>query len=356
MSGRPAPPVRPEIRALRPYALGVPPTGILAKLDFNESPYDVPDEIKRRVLAALEKRRWSHYPDFGARRLKEAIARVIGRRPEEIVVGNGSGEVIQAAVSVFAGGGELLLAPPTFSLYFQIAAIAAAKPVEIPRSGEDFALDEKGFLEAVGRGGRVVPLVCSPNNPTGGTVPLDFLRKLCAASGAVLLDQAYVDFAPSADDAMPLLSSCPNLVIFRTLSKAFSAAGFRIGYAVAAPELAREIEKAILPFSVDLAAEELAAALLEEPERARRAVASITVERERVAAALRGLGAKVAASRSNFLFFAPPGGGGARVRAELLSRGILVRDMTNVVPDRLRVSIGTPEENDLFLTMLKESL
>jgi histidinol-phosphate/aromatic aminotransferase/cobyric acid decarboxylase-like protein len=201
-----------------------------------------------------------------------------------------------------------------------------------------------------------VPLVCSPNNPTGGTVTLDFVKRLCAAAGVVLLDQAYVDFAGPAEDAMRLLASCPNLVIFRTLSKAFSAAGFRIGYAAAAPELAREIEKAILPFSVDQAAEELAAALLEEPERSRRMVAAIAVERERVAASLRGLGAQVALSRSNFLFFAPPGGDGARVRAALLSRGVLVRDLTNVVPGRLRVSIGTPEENDLFLAKLKESL
>jgi histidinol-phosphate aminotransferase len=356
MSARPSPPVRPEIRALRGYALSETLTGILAKLDFNESPWDVPEEIKRRVLAALEKRRWSLYPEFGSRRLKEAVARAIGRAPEEIVVGNGSGEIIQAAISVFAGGGELLLAPPTFSLYWQIAAIAAARPVEIPRRGDDFTLDEAAFLEAALGPARVVPLVCSPNNPTGGTVSLDFVRKLCVAAAVVLLDQAYVDFAGPRDDAMPLLASCRNLVIFRTLSKAYSAAGFRIGYAVCAPELAREIEKAILPFSVDHAAEELAVALLEDPGRARRAVAAIAVERERVAAALRDLGAKVAPSRSNFLFFEPPGGNGAGVRAALLSRGVLVRDMTSVAPERLRVSIGTPEENDLFLTKLLESL
>jgi histidinol-phosphate aminotransferase len=356
MSARPSPPVRPEIRALAGYSLSETPTGVLAKLDFNESPYDVPDEIKRKVLAALEKRRWSLYPEFGSRRLKEAVARAIGRTPGEIVVGNGSGEIIQAAISVFAGGGELVLAPPTFSLYRQIAAIAAARPVEIPRGGDDFTLDEAAFFAAASRPGRVVPLLCSPNNPTGGTVSLDFVRKLCAAAAVVLLDQAYVEFAAPGEDAMPLLASCPNLVIFRTLSKAYSAAGFRIGYAICAPELAREIEKAILPFSVDHAAEELAVTLLEDPGRSRRAVAAIAVERERVASALRGLGARVAPSRSNFLFFAPPGGNGVRVRAALLSRGVLVRDMTRVAPDRLRVSIGSPAENDLFLAKLKESL
>jgi len=355
MTGRQIP-VREEIRALRAYRLAredSPP--IRAKLDFNESPFDVPEEIRAGVLARLAAKRWGRYPDFGAPRLKQSIASAIGRQPEEIVVGNGSGEVILAAVSVFAGGRSLVLPTPTFSLYGQIAAIAAARIVDVPRTGPDFEVDEEAFLATSSRPD-AVPLVCSPNNPTGGVVRRAFLDRLLDSAPVVLLDQAYVDFAEGEDDALSYAASRPNLVVFRTLSKAYAAAGFRIGYAVAPPELVFEIQKAVLPFSVDLAAEELAVAVLAHPEVARSQVARIVAERGRVADALAAAGCAVAPSRANFLFVRPPGGDASRVRRSLLERGILVRDMTPLAPGRLRVSIGSRAENDLFLEALQEVL
>jgi histidinol-phosphate aminotransferase len=345
-------PVRPEIRALRAYRLAEEePVPVRAKLDFNESPDDVPEEIRTEVLARLKSRRWGRYPEFGARRLKKAIAESIGRSPDEIVVGNGSGETILAAVSVFAGGGTLVLAPPTFSLYGQIAAIAGARVVAVSRPGPDFALDEPAFLAEAARG---VPLVCSPNNPTGGVTTRAFVERLLDAAPVLLLDQAYVEFAGADDDLTALVGSRPNLVVFRTLSKAYAAAGFRIGYAVAPPELAREIEKAILPFNVDLAAEELALALLARPEGARARVARVVEERERVARTLRSAGHAVAHSSANFLLVGPRAGDATRVRRALLERGVLVRDVTAAASGRLRVTIGSPAENDLFLGALQE--
>ena len=172
----------------------------------------------------------------------------------------------------------------------------------------------------------------------------------------MLLDQAYVDFAGPGDDGLAVLDERPNLVIFRTLSKAYAAAGFRIGYAVASPELAREIEKAVLPFSVDLAAEELAVAVLAHPDVARAHVREIVAERGRVTEALTEAGCLVAPSSANFLFVRPPGDQAGRVRRALLDRGILVRDMTTAAPGRLRVSIGSRAENDLFLEALLEVL
>lgn len=264
-------PIRPEIRALRAYRFGdEEPYPVRAKLDFNESPDDVPEEIRAEVLERLRARRWGHYPEFGAPRLKRAIADSIGRSPDEIVVGNGSGETILAAVSVFAGGGSVVLASPTFSLYGQIAAIASAKVVSVRRTGPDFAVDEAGFLSEVAAGS--VPLLCTPNNPTGGVSSRTFVGALLDASAVVLLDQAYVEFAEPAADFTALVGTRPNLVVFRTLSKAYAAAGFRIGYAVAPPDLAREIDKAVLPFNVDLAAEELALALLARPDAAKARV------------------------------------------------------------------------------------
>lgn len=345
-------PIRPEIRSLRAYHPGEEePLPVRAKLDFNESPDDVPEEIRAEVLERLKARRWGYYPEFGVPRLKKAIASSIGRSPDEIVVGNGSGETILAAVSVFAGGGTLVLASPTFSLYGQIAAIASAKVVAVHRAPPAFDVDERAFVAQAATG---VPLVCSPNNPTGGVARREFVENLLDACPVVLLDQAYVEFAGPADDFTGLVGSRPNVVVFRTLSKAYAAAGFRIGYAVAPPDLAREIDKAVLPFNVDLAAEELALALLARPDAAKARVARVVEERERVARALKANGHAVAASSANFLFLEPRGGNAAAVRDALRRRGVLVRDMTAAASGRLRVTIGTPAENDLFLEALQE--
>jgi histidinol-phosphate aminotransferase len=347
-------PARPGVAAFASYRL-VPESSVpvRAKLDFNESPFDVPDEVKERVLGRLRARRWSLYPEFGSGRLRAAIASSLGRSPEEIVVGNGSGEILLAAINVFAGGARLLLTPPTFSLYPQLAVLAQAEVVPVPLAGDDYLFDEEAILRAV-RGTGTVPLVCSPNNPTGTAAGLAFLRALADASPVALLDQAYVDFAEPSASALPLVDEGRDVVVFRTLSKAYAAAGFRIGYAVARPDLAREVAKGVLPFSVDQAAEELAIALLEDPGPARARVAELVAERERVAGALRAMGAKVAPAAGNFLFVEPPGGGSERVRRELLLRGILVRDLGPSAGGRLRISIGRREENDLLLRELRE--
>ncbi len=351
MSGKS--PARPGIAALTPYAL-VPetPVPIRAKLDFNESPYDVPEAVKEKVLSRLRAKRWSLYPEFGSGRLRRAIAAATGRNPEEIVVGNGSGEVLLGAINAFAGGGELLLTPPTFSLYPQLAAMTQADVVNAPLVGDDFEFDEAAIFLAVSRTPRTVPLICSPNNPTSNAADVAFLRRLADAAPVLLVDQAYVDFAPEETSALPLVDEGRNVVVFRTLSKAYAAAGFRIGYAVAKPDLAHEIGKAVLPFSVDHAAEELAVALLEDPATAKERVAAIVKERARIVVALRAMGGKVAPAAGNFVFVEPPGGDADRVRKELLLRGILVRDLGPSAPGRLRVTIGLPGDNDLFLSEL----
>lgn len=347
--------VRPEIRAYRAYSFEPIPPGTKAKLDFNESPTDLPAGAKETVFAALRSRPFSLYPDFGAPRLKAALAGSVGLAPEQVVPSNGSGEALLAAVAVLAGsGGTLLLAPPVFTLYHQMAAIAGARVATVPLVGDDFRVDEEAFLARAAGGERTIPLLCSPNNPTGGTLSRGFLRRLSEVSPVVLLDQAYVDFADPEDDALPLLSELPNLVVFRTLSKAYSIAGLRIGYAAARAGLAAEIAKGVLPFSIDAAAEEFALAALARREEVRGRCREIALERERVAAGLRALGAKVAPSRANFVFVVPRDGDGSRVFRDLRERGVLVRDQTGMAPGALRITIGTREENDLLLAAWRE--
>lgn len=348
--------VRPGVRALAAYALVPPPAAsVVAKLDFNEAPFDVPDDVKEEVLSRLRALRWSRYPELGAPRLVDAVARQSGRRPEEVVVGNGSGEILLSAVGVLAGGGGTLVIPsPSFSLYGQLAALADARVVSVPRSAPRFDVDLPALLAALEGAERPVGLVCSPNNPTGGTVPLEALAEVASRASALLVDQAYVDFAEAEDDARSLLDRFENVVVFRTLSKAFAAAGFRIGYALASPALAAEVRKGVLPFSVDLAAEELALSLLSRPGLSDRAVSAVKAERDRVASALAGLGADVAPSRANFLWTSLPGIPGSALRQGLLDRGVLVRQPGSAEAGYVRVTIGTRAENDLFLTAMKE--
>ena len=179
--------VRPRIRSIRAYRFDPVPAGLKAKLDFNESPADVPPEAKSAALAAIGARRFALYPEFGVPRLREALAASVSLAPEKVVPSNGSGEAILAAVSVFAGcGGTLLLAPPVFSLYGQMAAIAGAEVATVPLAGDGFRLDEEAFLARAGEGERTIPLLCSPNNPTGGTVSHDFVRRLCGVAPVVV--------------------------------------------------------------------------------------------------------------------------------------------------------------------------
>ena len=347
---------RPEVRAFPTYSLTPPPLDrVRAKLDFNESPFDVPEDVKAEVLSRLSALRWSRYPEFGSPRLVEAIARLSGRPPEEVVVGNGSGELLLAAISVLAGGGGTVVqAPPSFSLFGQLCVLAGAREVLVPRSGGGFDLDEPAFLAALGSSPRAVGLVCSPNNPTGGTASLAFLARAAEASAALLVDQAYVDFAEPGDDARPLLDAHANVVVFRTLSKAFAAAGFRIGYALAPAALASEVRKAVLPFSIDLAAEELALALLSRPALRDASVSAVRSERSRLFAGILAAGARVVPSRANFLLFSLPGVPAARAREARLARGVLVRLPGPAEGEWLRVTVGTVAENDLFLEALRE--
>ncbi len=349
--------LRPEIRALTPYSL-LPPEAsrIRVKLDFNESPQEIPQELKERVLERLGQRRWGHYPRFGAEAIREALAKRNGCSRGQVLAGNGSGELIQAALGVVARpGARLLLATPAFSLYRQLAAITRLSVETVPLTPPSFSFDEEKFLSfARGNRGPVIPLMCSPNNPTGGTVTRDFVRAAARVFGTVFVDQAYVEFAEPEDHLVPLLEELPGLVLFKTLSKAYSAAGFRIGCCLASEAVITEINKAVLPFNLDICAEELALTVLENPQFADKNVQSIRQERERVYASLVKTGIEISPSRANFLFLRIPGLESRELQEELLSSGILVRDMSSAVSGFVRITIGTPAQNDEVLERLQE--
>ncbi len=325
---------RAAIAAMSAYTLELREADI--KLNQNESPFDFP--FKDEALAAIAKRAWNLYPDFESTALRTALANAYALTPENILVGNGSNELLAAAIGAFVGPGTpVVFARPTFALYEKLVTIAGGLPVPIDLDPTTGFLPLDAMLEKLGSLRDAVVIVCSPNNPTGGVLPPGGIDALLATGATVLFDRAYGDFA--LDELPPLHD---RLVTFSTFSKAWGLAALRIGWLASTSATCREIRKVKLPYSLNVISEAIAALALDNRAVRDANVARIIEERERMLSAMRGLAYP---SHANFIAF--------RSRATFdgfLARGILVRKYA----DFLRVSVGTREQNDAFLAALRE--
>jgi histidinol-phosphate aminotransferase len=344
--------VREIIAAMSAYTLEIRPSEI--KLNQNESPFDLPAEIKQEVLARVAGRPWNRYPDFEAIELRSAIANAFALNAENILAGNGSNELLGATIGAFVGPGRPVIFPrPTFTLYEKLVTIAGGIPMPIdfdPSTGM-LPLDE--MLGAIESSGDAIVIVCSPNNPTGGVLPGGGLQQLLDTGVVVLLDRAYGDF----EQPLARPSDCERLVTFCTFSKAWGLAGLRIGWLTATAEICRQVRKVKLPYNLNIISEAIAIAAIEHRELRDRNVAAIVSERERVAAEMARISAiRIFPSFANFIAFRTPDA--KHLFSELWQRGVLVRDVSRYprMQECLRVSIGSREENDRFLTALKESV
>ncbi|HYC62714.1 MAG TPA: aminotransferase class I/II-fold pyridoxal phosphate-dependent enzyme [Thermoanaerobaculia bacterium] len=342
---------RATVAAMTAYALELREAEV--KLNQNESPFDFP--LKDEVLARAARRAWNRYPDFESTALRIALANAYGFDADEILVGNGSNELLVAAIGTFVGSGtSVVIARPTFALYEKLITIAGGVviPIDIDPATGLLPLDE--MIAARGD----VVIVCSPNNPTGGALPENGIEQLLATGATVLFDRAYGDFALdsvwSAAAKLPLskrLRQLPHsiasrLVTFSTFSKAWGLAALRVGWLASTASTCREIRKVKLPYSLNIVSETAIVLALEHREIYSANVARIISERERMIDAMRAV-PNVAPfpTKANFIAF--------RTRAsfdDFCERGILVRRYA----DFLRVSIGTRAENDRFLDALKE--
>lgn len=316
------------------------------KLNQNESPFDFPRELKQAVLTRMLERPWNLYPDFESQALRDALARAHGFGPENTLVGNGSNELLAATVSTFVGPGTPVVFPkPTFALYEKLVTIAGGVPIGIDIDPTTGLLPLDAMLRALVPLEGAVAIVCSPNNPTGGVLPAGGLDALLATSATVLFDRAYGDFA---QDTLPALHD--RLVTFSTFSKAWGLAALRVGWIASTAGTCREIRKVKLPYSLNAISEAIAVAALENGTIRERNVAATIAERERVARAMRGL-VEVFPSAANFIAFRARGSA-KQLFEELCARGILIRDITAAVPNALRVSVGSMEQNNRFLEAL----
>ena len=346
--------IKPEVRGLTAYTLKHFKAEV--KLDQNENPYELPADLKKEVVERVLSRPWGRYPEF----VPEATLRMLSKFaqwPEDgILAGNGSNELIQAALTVTLGKGRRVAIPqPTFTLYRLMSTALQADVLDVPMNPKDMTFDVDGLITAA-RSADVV-VICNPNNPTGTLLERDALvAVLKQARGLVLLDEAYHEF--SEQSAAPLLKEHRNLVVLRTFSKAMSMAGLRFGYLLTHPEIAKEINKGKLPYNVNIFTLAAAEVVVERRQVLQEAISTLIRERERVAAELRRRTAiEVFPSKANYLLIrtALP----AKVLFEgLYVQGVLVRDVSGypLLENCLRVSIGMPEENDRFLRALDNAL
>jgi histidinol-phosphate aminotransferase len=346
--------IRPEVLALRAYA--AENAAGLVKLDANENPFPPPAGIMARVGAAAAALELNRYPDPDATGLRHLLASRCGWAADGILLGNGSDDLIVLLLVACGGQGATLLVPtPTFSMYRHSALALGWRVEEVPLTAA-FGLDEPALLSRAAACRPRLSVFASPNNPTGNRFDTAAMeRYLDAAPGIVVIDEAYHDFAGVS--LVPLLERRPNLVVLQTLSK-IGLAALRLGMLLAAPELVAEFNKVRLPYNVGTFSQAAARTVLEEPGFLASQVRTIVEERGRIAAALAALpGATVFPSAANFVLFrtAQPS---RSVFTALRDRGVLVRDLgaaAGLLERCLRVTVGTPEENDAFLAAARDT-
>ena len=321
-----------------------PDDGGWVKLNTNEGPFPPSPRVAAAVAAAAPL--LCRYPSVHAEPLRSAIADLHSVRPEQVYVDNGGSQVIDSCFRAFCEPGDRAVWPwPTFSLFPVLARIFGVTEVALPLE-EDWSLPS-----AIGTEPGVLRFVVNPNAPTGVWLAPEPLEELLLpADGVVVIDEAYCDFAPAS--SIPLLERHDNWLVLRTLSKSHALAGLRIGYAVGSDDLIADLEAVKDSYPVDRCAIAGARAALADTEHHRRIVEVVVSERTRLGARLRKAGWEVVPSQANFLFVRPPDGDAAGVQERLREQRILVRRFDAAHPDRLRITIGAPEDNDRLLAAL----
>jgi histidinol-phosphate aminotransferase len=354
-------PVREELRGKSPY--GAPQLEVPVRLNTNENPYPLPDALVARIAerVAQAARALNRYPDRDALELRAELARYLGRtgghplEADRVWAANGSNEVLQQLLQTFGGPGRTALGfEPSYSMHALIARGTGTGWLSAPRT-EDFGIDVDAAVEIIAEHRPDVVFVCSPNNPTGTAVEAETVLALYEAAQAakpsmVIVDEAYGEFS-HRPSLLPLLTGRPHLVVSRTMSKAFGAAGLRLGYLAADPAVVEAVQLVRLPYHLSAVTQATALAALEHTDTLLGYVEQLKAERDRLVRELRAAGCEVTESDANFVQF------GLFADAQvfwrrLLDQGVLVRD--NGVPGRLRVTTGTPAENDAFLDAVRK--
>jgi histidinol-phosphate aminotransferase len=349
--------VRPEIRALQAYH--VPPAAGMIKLDAMENPYRWPESMLEGWLAKLRDVAINRYPDPQAQAVKDGLRREMGvPAGQDILLGNGSDEIIQMLALLVMGRGRCVLAPePGFVMYRMIATLTGLDYLGVPLDA-NFDLDTDAMVSAVQQHQPALIFLALPNNPTGNVFSVDRVRAVIeAAEGLVILDEAYTAFTDS--DHLSFVQDYDNVLVMRTLSKV-GLAGLRLGLLIGASDWLAEIEKIRLPYNINVLTQLSAEFALENFQVMRQQTALIRAERERLISELRSINTlQVWPSEANFVLVRTPAGRARAVFEHLKQHNILVKCLDGAhvqLADCLRLTVGEPADSDQLLAALREAL
>jgi len=339
---------RDNVERTQGYTPGFQPKAVdVVKLNTNENPYPPSPQVMQ-VLAGIRTEQLRRYPDPLGTAFREAAAELHGVTPDNVMCCNGGDDLLSIAVRAFCDERRPLAYPvPTYSLYPVLAKLEDCDAIEVPFD------EEYNLPAALSRTGAALSIVCNPNAPTGTCVPVEELASLATEiKGVLLIDEAYVDFAEF--NCVSLTRDFDNVIVLRSLSKGYSLAGLRFGYAIAHKDLIDGLIKVKDSYNVDAVAIALATAAIKDQPHFRQNVEKIKQQRQVLTEQLRTLGFAVRDSNSNFVFAQVKNGAAARIQEQLAQRDIFVR-YWNVpgISDKLRISVGTKEQNEKLIGALK---
>ncbi|MFZ9719832.1 MAG: histidinol-phosphate transaminase [Candidatus Nanopelagicaceae bacterium] len=351
-------PLRTDLLELSPY--GAPQIEAPVRLNTNENPYNLSDELQAALRDEISRvvKELNRYPDRDARKLRQALADSISGssgirfESDSIWVANGSNEIIQSILLAFEGAA--LGFEPSYSMHPLISRVVGKTWISIPR-GENFQIEAAQIKEAIDAQDVKIIFITTPNNPTGTSTSLEVIEEIAKGvaprSGLVLVDEAYAEFS-NQSSALSLLKSNQNIMVSRTMSKAFAFAGARLGYLIAHPQVISALQLVRLPYHLSALTQSAAIAAISKQSQLIKDVNRLRESREEVAREIEALGLRCFPSDANFLLFSGFDVASETLWQRLLDRGVLIRDIG--IPGHLRVTIGTRAENRAFLDALRE--
>ena len=334
-----------SVKELQPYVVN--PVVCSVKLDANEGNKDLFKDLIKDIGDDFY---LNLYPDDNYTQLKEAIVNYIGCKIENISVGNGSSELLDLCVKTFVDTNELILSlDPTFAMYSIYAKIVNSRYIGAGE-GNDFTINVDDIIKSIEENDPKLTIICNPNNPTGTTIKRDdVLRIVKSTDNVVIVDEAYMEF--SNESVVDEIENYDNLIVVKTMSKAFSMAGIRTGYLIANEELVKTIEKVRPPYNLNSISALLATKALKQKDKMLSYVENLKVEREKIYEKLIDMGVKAYKSGANFVFFSSKVD---NLAEKLIDNDVLIRKFGGKLDNYYRVTVGSPKENEAFLNAMKK--
>ena len=334
-----------SVKELQPYVVN--PVVCSVKLDANEGNKDLFKDLIKDIGDDFY---LNLYPDDNYTQLKEAIVNYIGCKIENISVGNGSSELLDLCVKTFVDTNELILSlDPTFSMYSIFVKIVNSRYIGAGE-GNDFTINVDDVIKSIIDNNPKLTIICNPNNPTGTTIKRDdVLRIVKSTDNVVIVDEAYMEF--SNESVVDEIENYDNLIVVKTMSKAFSMAGIRTGYLIANEELVKTIEKVRPPYNLNSISALLATKALKQKDKMLSYVENLKVEREKIYEKLIDMGVKAYKSGANFVFFSSKVD---NLAEKLIDNDVLIRKFGGKLDNYYRVTVGSPKENEAFLNAMKK--